>query len=83
MGTDISVQNKSGQDIMVQVWTKGRWFMVGDWGVGPDSKGHRKFQAVWYDLCVISGTSKYWIGIYGGNTGGTNLFFDGNILDYR
>ena len=83
MGTDISVENRSGQGIMVEVWTKGRGFKVGDWGVAPKSEGRRKFEAVWYDLCVISGADRYWIDIYGGNAGGTNLFFDGNRLGFR
>ena len=83
MGTKISVQNRSGQGIMVEVWTKGKGFKVASWGVGAGAEGNKKLEAVWYDLCVIAGDKRYWIGIYGGNSGGTNLYFDGNTLAHR
>ena len=83
MGTHISVENRTGQGIMVEVWTKGKGFKVADFGVGARSEGNKKLEAVWYDLCVVSGDQRYWVGIYGGNSGGTNLFFDGNTLGFR
>jgi len=83
MGSDISVENRSNQGIMVEVWTKGRGFKVGDWGVAAHSEGRRKFEAVWYDLCVIAGDKREWMGIYGGNAGGTNLYYDGKTLGNR
>ncbi len=83
MGTQISVQNRTNNGIYVEVWTKGRGFKVGSWGVAPWKEEHQKFQAVWYDLCVISNNNVYWKGIYGGNLGGTNLYFDGKVLEPR
>ena len=83
MGTGISVENRTGNGIMVECWTKGKGFKVGEWGIGAKKEGSRKFEAVWYDVCITAGDRREWIAVYGGNQGGSNLFWDGNKLGFR
>ena len=60
---NVSLQNRSKQGCMVEVWTKGRGFKVGDFGVAAGKEASRKVEAVWYDVCVIAGDKRQWIGI--------------------
>lgn len=83
MGGKVSVQNDTDQGITVNVWTVGKGFRVGSFGVDAHAEGSHKIEAVWYDVEVSQDGKTETIRIYGGNSGGVNLRWDGNSISYR